>query len=152
MRFPRIFMIIISELNFIKHYISSLIANSNFSRVCFFTLILISFSSKKKSQGSFPRTIFIKNHSLVSECFTPQQKKRGRPKGSTNKPKAPGASPTKLPPHAPGGGAGAGGVGAPRGPPPPRAPPLPQGRPRGAGYQYAVRPFRKDFSGIQFRR
>ncbi|CAH0714001.1 unnamed protein product, partial [Brenthis ino] len=66
-----------------------------------------------------------------------EPKKRGRPKGSTNKPKPPGA-PARSP--APG----------PRAPPP--RPPAPVGRPRAPGYQYAIRPFRKDFSGIQFRR
>ncbi|XP_072934662.1 uncharacterized protein [Epargyreus clarus] len=68
-----------------------------------------------------------------------EPKKRGRPKGSTNKPKPPGGTPPRPP--AP----------APRPPvPAPRAPA--PGRPRAAGYQYAIRPFRKDFSGIQFRR
>ncbi|XP_060806571.1 nucleolar protein dao-5 isoform X2 [Amyelois transitella] len=67
-------------------------------------------------------------------------KKRGRPKGSTNKPKPPG-----TPPRAPAPGPAAARA------PPPRAPPAPA-RPRAPGYQYAVRPFRKDFSGIQFRR
>ncbi|XP_050552978.1 uncharacterized protein LOC118274921 isoform X4 [Spodoptera frugiperda] len=63
---------------------------------------------------------------------------RGRPKGSTNKPKPPGAAPRAPAPA------------APRAPPPR---PLPQPpRPRATGYQYAIRPFRKDFSGIQFRR
>ncbi|XP_063541389.1 uncharacterized protein LOC134750191 isoform X1 [Cydia strobilella] len=70
-------------------------------------------------------------------------KKRGRPKGSTNKPKPPGAPAPRAP-------------GAPGATPPPRgaAPRAPQvaPRPRPQGYQYAVRPFRKDFSGIQFRR
>ncbi|XP_032527353.2 nucleolar protein dao-5-like isoform X1 [Danaus plexippus] len=62
-----------------------------------------------------------------------EPKKRGRPKGSTNKPKPPGARPP-----------------GPRGAAPvPRAP---APRPRLPSYQYAVRPFRKDFSGIQFRR
>ncbi|XP_045503417.1 translation initiation factor IF-2-like isoform X2 [Colias croceus] len=60
-----------------------------------------------------------------------EPKKRGRPKGSTNKPKPPGATPPRAP--------------APR-------PPAPVARPRAPSYQYAVRPFRKDFSGIQFRR
>ncbi|XP_041972554.1 uncharacterized protein LOC121728425 isoform X2 [Aricia agestis] len=64
---------------------------------------------------------------------------RGRPKGSTNKPKPPGAP---VRPQ----------MGTPRGPAPvPRAA-APIGRPRMPGYQYAIRPFRKDFSGIQFRR
>lgn len=65
-----------------------------------------------------------KSGSIPGKVPTPgsEPKKRGRPKGSTNKPK-----------------------------PPPR--PLPQPpRPRATGYQYAIRPFRKDFSGIQFRR
>uniref|UniRef100_A0A2H1V2J7 SFRICE_003902 n=1 Tax=Spodoptera frugiperda TaxID=7108 RepID=A0A2H1V2J7_SPOFR len=67
-----------------------------------------------------------------------EPKKRGRPKGSTNKPKPPGAAPRAPAPA------------APRAPPPR---PLPQPpRPRATGYQYAIRPFRKDFSGIQFRR
>ncbi|XP_049878896.1 HIRA-interacting protein 3-like isoform X2 [Pectinophora gossypiella] len=72
-----------------------------------------------------------------------EPKKRGRPKGSTNKPKPPGApgTPGKAPPP----GAGVLRAPAPRPAPPPQ-------RPRAPGYQYAVRPFRKDFSGIQFRR
>ncbi|CAB3256849.1 unnamed protein product [Arctia plantaginis] len=83
-----------------------------------------------------------KSGSMPGKVPTPgsEAKKRGRPKGSTNKPKAPGASPVRgaaLPP-------------APRAPPPRPAPP--PARPRAAGYQYAIRPFRKDFSGIQFRR
>ncbi|XP_073948601.1 uncharacterized protein isoform X2 [Choristoneura fumiferana] len=66
-----------------------------------------------------------------------EPKKRGRPKGSTNKPKPAGMTRAAAP--------------APRAAPPaPRA--LPAPRPRPQGYQYAVRPFRKDFSGIQFRR
>ncbi|XP_038217500.1 HIRA-interacting protein 3-like isoform X1 [Zerene cesonia] len=60
-----------------------------------------------------------------------EPKKRGRPKGSTNKPKPAGGASPRAP--------------APR----PAAPPA---RPRAPAYQYAVRPFRKDFSGIQFRR
>ncbi|XP_023933732.1 HIRA-interacting protein 3 isoform X2 [Bicyclus anynana] len=73
-----------------------------------------------------------------------EPKKRGRPKGSTNKPKPPG-TPTKLTPPTPG-------AMTPRGPPPPVRS-VPVGRPRApSGYQYAIRPFRKDFSGIQFRR
>ncbi|XP_034827534.1 HIRA-interacting protein 3-like isoform X1 [Maniola hyperantus] len=73
-----------------------------------------------------------------------EPKKRGRPKGSTNKPKPPG-TPTKLTPPTPS-------AATPRGPPP-AARPMPAGRPRApSGYQYAIRPFRKDFSGIQFRR
>ncbi|XP_063628652.1 HIRA-interacting protein 3-like [Cydia splendana] len=71
-----------------------------------------------------------------------EPKKRGRPKGSTNKPKPPGAPGPRAPGAAP--------------PPAPAraAPRAPQAapRPRPQGYQYAVRPFRKDFSGIQFRR
>ncbi|XP_063388459.1 HIRA-interacting protein 3-like [Cydia fagiglandana] len=67
-----------------------------------------------------------------------EPKKRGRPKGSTNKPKPPGAPGPRAPGAAP-----------PR--PAPRAPHVAP-RPRPQGYQYAVRPFRKDFSGIQFRR
>ncbi|XP_047999076.1 HIRA-interacting protein 3-like isoform X2 [Leguminivora glycinivorella] len=67
-------------------------------------------------------------------------KKRGRPKGSTNKPKPPGAPAPRAPGATP----------SPRGAAP-RAP-QPAPRPRPQGYQYAVRPFRKDFSGIQFRR
>ncbi|KAM3959488.1 LOW QUALITY PROTEIN: uncharacterized protein ACR2FA_006420 [Aphomia sociella] len=86
-----------------------------------------------------------------------EPKKRGRPKGSTNKPKPPG-TPVKPSLAAAGGlaaGPGAGAAGPGAGPaargPPPRAP-LSAPRPRAPGYQYAVRPFRKDFSGIQFRR
>ncbi|XP_046963926.1 nucleolar protein dao-5-like isoform X2 [Vanessa cardui] len=63
-----------------------------------------------------------------------EPKKRGRPKGSTNKPKAP--APAAAPARGP--------APAPR--------PAAVGRPRAPGYQYAIRPFRKDFSGIQFRR
>ncbi|CAH0685674.1 unnamed protein product [Chilo suppressalis] len=66
-----------------------------------------------------------------------EPKKRGRPKGSTNKPKPPGAAPRPQ-------------ASTPR-PPAPR-PAVTPPRPRHAPYQYAVRPFRKDFSGIQFRR
>ncbi|XP_063368804.1 basic proline-rich protein-like [Cydia amplana] len=69
-----------------------------------------------------------------------EPKKRGRPKGSTNKPKPAGAPGPRVPGAAP---------------PPPRGaaprPPQVAPRPRPQGYQYAVRPFRKDFSGIQFR-
>ncbi|XP_063833359.1 HIRA-interacting protein 3-like [Ostrinia nubilalis] len=72
----------------------------------------------------------------------PQPKKRGRPKGSTNKPKPAGAAP-KLAPSVPG-------AASLRGAAPRPAPPAV--RPRATGYQYAIRPFRKDFSGIQFRR
>ncbi|CAH2094104.1 unnamed protein product [Euphydryas editha] len=68
-----------------------------------------------------------------------EPKKRGRPKGSTNKPKPPGTPPRAPAPPTPRGA-----------PPAPRAAPV--GRPRAPGYQYAIRPFRKDFSGIQFRR
>ncbi|CAH0758845.1 unnamed protein product [Diatraea saccharalis] len=82
------------------------------------------------------------NKSVATPGKTPtsslEPKKRGRPKGSTNKPKPPG-TPTGAP-RAPG----------PRPAAPRPAPPAP--RPRHAPYQYAVRPFRKDFSGIQFRR
>ncbi|CAH0595514.1 unnamed protein product [Chrysodeixis includens] len=72
-----------------------------------------------------------KSGSTPGKAPTPgsEPKKRGRPKGSTNKPKA-RARPARAPPRA--------------APPP--------ARPRPAGYQYAIRPFRKDFSGIQFRR
>ncbi|XP_063896751.1 translation initiation factor IF-2 isoform X7 [Helicoverpa armigera] len=80
-----------------------------------------------------------KSGSIPGKVPTPgsEPKKRGRPKGSTNKPKPPGAPRAAGPP-------------APRAPPPR---PLPQPpRPRATGYQYAIRPFRKDFSGIQFRR
>uniref|UniRef100_A0A2A4IT75 HIRA-interacting protein 3-like n=1 Tax=Heliothis virescens TaxID=7102 RepID=A0A2A4IT75_HELVI len=80
-----------------------------------------------------------KSGSIPGKVPTPgsETKKRGRPKGSTNKPKPPGAPRAAGPP-------------APRAPPPR---PLPQPpRPRATGYQYAIRPFRKDFSGIQFRR
>ncbi|KAJ8711482.1 hypothetical protein PYW07_008724 [Mythimna separata] len=83
-----------------------------------------------------------KSGSIPGKIPTPgseQKKARGRPKGSTNKPKAAGA------PRAPGPAPG-----APRAPPPRSLPPPP--RPRATGYQYAIRPFRKDFSGIQFRR
>ncbi|XP_026740895.1 actin cytoskeleton-regulatory complex protein PAN1-like isoform X2 [Trichoplusia ni] len=82
-----------------------------------------------------------KSGSTPGKAPTPgsEPKKRGRPKGSTNKPKA------SLP-----GGAGSPALAPPR-PAPPRAAP-PPARPRPAGYQYAIRPFRKDFSGIQFRR
>ncbi|KAL0818078.1 hypothetical protein ABMA28_008613 [Loxostege sticticalis] len=73
-----------------------------------------------------------------------EPKKRGRPKGSTNKPKPPGAAtPTKLSPNMPG-------AMSMRGATPRPMPPV--ARPRATGYQYAIRPFRKDFSGIQFRR
>ncbi|KAG7303682.1 hypothetical protein JYU34_012234 [Plutella xylostella] len=75
-----------------------------------------------------------------------EPKKRGRPKGSTNKPKPPGASPHKATLAAPTAGAQI------RGPAAALPRPAPIGRPRGTGYQYAIRPFRKDFSGIQFRR
>nr|XP_049698935.1 uncharacterized protein LOC110371710 isoform X4 [Helicoverpa armigera] len=78
-----------------------------------------------------------KSGSIPGKVPTPGSEKRGRPKGSTNKPKPPGAPRAAGPP-------------APRAPPPR---PLPQPpRPRATGYQYAIRPFRKDFSGIQFRR
>ncbi|XP_063896748.1 uncharacterized protein LOC110371710 isoform X4 [Helicoverpa armigera] len=77
-----------------------------------------------------------KSGSIPGKVPTPGSE-RGRPKGSTNKPKPPGAPRAAGPP-------------APRAPPPR---PLPQPpRPRATGYQYAIRPFRKDFSGIQFRR
>ncbi|KAJ2942959.1 hypothetical protein O0L34_g15148 [Tuta absoluta] len=76
-----------------------------------------------------------------------EPKKRGRPKGSTNKPKPAGITPTKLTPNTPGA------VQSLRGPSPRGPSPAVIGRPRAAvGYQYAVRPFRKDFSGIKFRR
>ncbi|XP_050552982.1 uncharacterized protein LOC118274921 isoform X8 [Spodoptera frugiperda] len=81
-----------------------------------------------------------KSGAIPGKVPTPgsEPKKRGRPKGSTNKPKPPGAAPRAPAPA------------APRAPPPR---PLPQPpRPRATGYQYAIRPFRKDFSGIQFRR
>lgn len=84
-----------------------------------------------------------KSGSMPGKVPTPgsEAKKRGRPKGSTNKPKPPGA-----PLHRP----------SPTAPLHPRAPaprPLPAPiRPRATGYQYGIRPFRKDFSGIQFRR
>ncbi|CAH0696929.1 unnamed protein product [Spodoptera exigua] len=83
-----------------------------------------------------------KSGSIPGKVPTPgsEPKKRGRPKGSTNKPKPPGASP-----RAPGPA-----LHAPRAPVPRPLPPPP--RPRATGYQYAIRPFRKDFSGIQFRR
>ncbi|XP_053617058.1 uncharacterized protein LOC128679091 isoform X2 [Plodia interpunctella] len=85
-----------------------------------------------------------KSVSTPSKATTPssEPKKRGRPKGSTNKPKPPG-TPAKP---------ATAGLGSPRAPAP--RPPAPPGlvRPRAPGYQYAVRPFRKDFSGIQFRR
>ncbi|XP_023933733.1 HIRA-interacting protein 3 isoform X3 [Bicyclus anynana] len=75
--------------------------------------------------------------------FTPGKVTPGL-EGSTNKPKPPG-TPTKLTPPTPG-------AMTPRGPPPPVRS-VPVGRPRApSGYQYAIRPFRKDFSGIQFRR
>ncbi|XP_050684920.1 uncharacterized protein LOC126979588 [Leptidea sinapis] len=71
-----------------------------------------------------------------------EPKKRGRPKGSTNKPKP------SFPPLG-----GAGPVSTPPVRPPSVGPrPTPPGRPRAPAYQYNVRPFRKDFSGIQFRR
>ncbi|XP_045486998.1 HIRA-interacting protein 3 isoform X1 [Pieris rapae] len=75
-----------------------------------------------------------------------EPKKRGRPKGSTNKPKPPG-TPTKGSP----GAATALPAVRPPGIPGARTP-APVGRPRAVPYQYNVRPFRKDFSGIQFRR
>ncbi|XP_050552977.1 uncharacterized protein LOC118274921 isoform X3 [Spodoptera frugiperda] len=79
-----------------------------------------------------------KSGAIPGKVPTPGSEKRGRPKGSTNKPKPPGAAPRAPAPA------------APRAPPPR---PLPQPpRPRATGYQYAIRPFRKDFSGIQFRR
>ncbi|XP_028026878.1 HIRA-interacting protein 3-like isoform X2 [Bombyx mandarina] len=86
-----------------------------------------------------------KSGSVPGKAPTPssEPKKRGRPKGSTNKPKPPGVTGKLVPNMAAGGG-------APRGPPP-RAPAAPL-RPRCTGYQYAVRAYRKDFSGIQFRR
>ncbi|XP_026314605.1 HIRA-interacting protein 3-like isoform X2 [Hyposmocoma kahamanoa] len=82
----------------------------------------------------------------VIKVSTPgsEPKKRGRPKGSTNKPKPPGMTPTKLSPNMPGA------VAQMRGAAPRPAPVV--ARPRATGYQYAIRPFRKDFSGIQFRR
>ncbi|KPJ01145.1 HIRA-interacting protein 3 [Papilio xuthus] len=73
-----------------------------------------------------------------------EPKKRGRPKGSTNKPKPPG---TPLRASAPGPG-----VSPLRGAAPPPRAPLPAPRPRNPAYQFAVRPCRKDFSGIQFKR
>ncbi|CAH2051732.1 unnamed protein product, partial [Iphiclides podalirius] len=69
-----------------------------------------------------------------------EPKKRGRPKGSTNKPKA------VLPARAPGACPLRGAA-----PPPRPAAPAPP-RPRHPPYQYAVRLSRKDFSGIQFKR
>ncbi|XP_037292712.1 HIRA-interacting protein 3-like isoform X1 [Manduca sexta] len=83
-----------------------------------------------------------KSGTVPGKAPTPgtEPKKRGRPKGSTNKPKPPGA---KLSPPTPG-------AHTPRAPAP--RPALPPARPRATGYQYAIRPFRKDFSGIQFRR
>ncbi|KAL4711886.1 hypothetical protein ACJJTC_006055 [Scirpophaga incertulas] len=90
-----------------------------------------------------------------SPCKTPsslEPKKRGRPKGSTNKPKPPGTATPRGTGAGGAAGAGGAGVGGPR-PAAPRTPTAtPPQRPRPAGYQYAVRPFRKDFSGIQFRR
>ncbi|XP_052751788.1 HIRA-interacting protein 3-like isoform X2 [Galleria mellonella] len=82
-----------------------------------------------------------KSASTPGKTPTPgsEPKKRGRPKGSTNKPKPAGAPLRAAAPRPP----------APR----PPGPAVPSGpRPRLPGYQYAVRPFRKDFSGIQFRR
>ncbi|XP_022831762.1 uncharacterized protein LOC111360133 isoform X3 [Spodoptera litura] len=79
-----------------------------------------------------------KSGSIPGKVPTPGSE-RGRPKGSTNKPKPPGAARAPAPVPA-----------APRAPPP--RPLLQPPRPRAAGYQYAIRPFRKDFSGIQFRR
>ncbi|XP_075983451.1 uncharacterized protein LOC142981424 isoform X2 [Anticarsia gemmatalis] len=81
-----------------------------------------------------------KSGSMPGKIPTPgsEPKKRGRPKGSTNKPKPPGAAHRPAAPP------------APRAAPPRPLPP--PGRPRATGYQYAIRPFRKDFSGIQFRR
>lgn len=75
-----------------------------------------------------------------------EPKKRGRPKGSTNKPKPPGSMPNKvLTPNTPNSMTQIrGGSSTPR--------PHLVGRPRGTSFQYAIRPFRKDFSGIQFRR
>ncbi|XP_068623842.1 collagen alpha-1(XXVII) chain-like [Battus philenor] len=83
------------------------------------------------------------------KALTPglEPKKRGRPKGSTNKPKPPGTPvrPSSGIPGAPPLRASAPGT------PGPRAS-APSPRPRHPTYQYAVRPCRKDFSGIQFRR
>lgn len=63
----------------------------------------------------------------------PEGKKRGRPKGSTNKPKPPELQ----------------GVGAT----PPGAVKGQVGRPRGGGHSGSyMRPFKRDFSGIRFRR
>ncbi|CAK1541461.1 unnamed protein product [Leptosia nina] len=76
-----------------------------------------------------------------------EPKKRGRPKGSTNKPKPPG-TPSKV---SPGAATALPAVRPPPGPGGPRGT-TPVGRPRAMPYQYSVRPFRKDFSGIQFRR
>ncbi|VVC98078.1 unnamed protein product, partial [Leptidea sinapis] len=82
------------------------------------------------------------NNNLAALIQTDQPKKRGRPKGSTNKPKP------SFPPLG-----GAGPVSTPPVRPPSVGPrPTPPGRPRAPAYQYNVRPFRKDFSGIQFRR
>lgn len=83
-----------------------------------------------------------KSGSMPGKVPTPgsELKKRGRPKGSTNKPKPMGSGSTPRPAAPP----------VPRAPPPRPLPP--PGRPRASGYQYAIRPFRKDFSGIQFRR
>ncbi|CAK1590575.1 unnamed protein product [Parnassius mnemosyne] len=74
-----------------------------------------------------------------------EPKKRGRPKGSTNKPKPPG-TPTRGVAPAPGATPLRGAA------PAPRAPAAAAPRPRPPHYQYAVRPTRKDFSGIQFKR
>ncbi|XP_013145906.1 PREDICTED: translation initiation factor IF-2-like [Papilio polytes] len=73
-----------------------------------------------------------------------EPKKRGRPKGSTNKPKPPG-TPLRAAAPAPGASPLRGAAPGPR-----AAAPAP--RPRHPAYQFAVRPCRKDFSGIQFKR
>ncbi|KAJ0172910.1 hypothetical protein K1T71_011086 [Dendrolimus kikuchii] len=95
---------------------------------------------KPFSSPELPKTPMIPGKSPTPGS---EPKKRGRPKGSTNKPKPPGVSPVKLMPPMPGA--------SPLRGAPPRAP-VPVQRPRATGYQYAIRPFRKDFSGIQFRR